>query len=502
MERLFFECAVKAALFVGATAIVLYAMRVKAAAARHSVWAGVVALMLLLPIWMAWGPRVSLRLLPPLAQSIANKAAAPADILSTGVLPSPLISPGQAVLLGVYLLGLCLLLFRLAIGTVRARRLVRDAVLHDNIRTNSLCAAPVTVGFLHPTVIFPEHWPQWSPAQLDAILTHEYAHVRRRDSLVQWLALLNRALFWFHPVAWWLERHLSALAEEACDDVVLARGHGPREYSDYLIDMARSVKRAGGRLNVAGMAMPGSSLPRRIRQILEGGSVPHTSRTRMACVGVACAITCTALAAGTLDNAWPDSSAEHAMVQREPAPAPHAATKFVLGDLKIEGDVHDRDGVKDRILKAWKGREYDNAKDLANAVMEVGIRGDFQGRGYFKVVAQDPALQTLGLLYGKQRILIVATITEGDQFRLGGLTIQNVPLDHALSIPAATLREHFHLRNGDLFNVSEVRAGLERVKRSYDAKGYRDAKAEPDITIDDDHHLINVRLRVAEGLHK
>ena len=49
MERLFLECAVRAALLVGATAIVLYAMRVKAAAARHSVWAGVVALMLLLP---------------------------------------------------------------------------------------------------------------------------------------------------------------------------------------------------------------------------------------------------------------------------------------------------------------------------------------------------------------------------------------------------------------------------------------------------------------------
>jgi beta-lactamase regulating signal transducer with metallopeptidase domain len=501
MEHLFFECAVRAALFVGATAIVLHAMRVKAAAARHSVWAGVVALMLLLPIWTAWGPRVSLRLLPPLAQSIANKAAAPADILSTGVLPSLLVSPGQAVLLGVYLLGLCLLLFRLAIGTVRARWLVHDAVLHDNIRTNSLCAAPVTVGFLHPTVIFPEHWRQWSAAQLDAILTHEYAHVRRRDSLVQCLALLNRALFWFHPLAWWLERHLSALAEEACDDVVLARGHGPREYSVYLIDMARSVKRAGGRLNVAGMAMPGSSLPRRIRQMLEGGSVPHISRTRMACVGVACAITCTALAAGILDHARPDSFAEYAMVQREPASAPGAVTKIVLGDLKIEGDVHDRDGVKDRILKAWKDREYGNAKDLANAVMEVGIRGDFQDRGYFKVVAQDPALQPLGLLDGKQRILIIATITEGDQFRLGVLAIQNVLLDHALSVPTATLREQFHLRNGDLFKVSELRAGLERVKRSYDAKGYGDAKEEPDITIDDAHHLINVTLRITEGLH-
>jgi len=138
---------------------------------------------------------------------------------------------------------------------------------------------------------------------------------------------------------------------------------------------------------------------------------------------------------------------------------------------------------------------------LANAVVEVGIRGDFQDRGYFKVVAQDPALQPLGLLDGKQRFLIIASITEGDQFRLGVLTIQNVPLDHALSIPTETLREQFHLRNGDLFKVSELRAGLERVKRSYDAKGYGDAKEEPEITIDDAHHLINVTLRITEGLH-
>ena len=72
------------------------------------------------------------------------------------------------------------------------------------------------------------------------------------------LLCLNRAVFWFHPAAWWLERHLSALAEEACDNVVLARGYNPRDYSEYLIDMARSVMRSGARLNVVGMAMPGS----------------------------------------------------------------------------------------------------------------------------------------------------------------------------------------------------------------------------------------------------
>src|SRR6202035_5791555 len=132
---------------------------------------------------------------------------------------------------------------------------------------------------------------------------------------------------WFHPVAWWLERHLSALAEEACDNVVLARGHHPREYAEYLVDMARSVTRSGARLNIAGMAMPGGSLPRRIRQILECGSVPRISRRRLASVGVACAITCTAFAAGTLDHARQNSTAQSAS-------AAHPATKFVLGDLK------------------------------------------------------------------------------------------------------------------------------------------------------------------------
>jgi beta-lactamase regulating signal transducer with metallopeptidase domain len=495
MERLFLECAVRAALLVGATAIVLYAMRVKAASARHSVWTGVVALMLLLPVWTSWGPKVSLRLLPSVAPMTAREAIAPAGTLSSSLLPSPLLSNWEAILLGVYLLGLCLLLLRLVVGTTRARKLVRDAVLHDGMRASSLCAAPVTVGFFHPTVIFPEHWDRWPQAQLDAVLTHEREHARRRDSLVQWLALLNRALFWFHPVAWWLERHLSALAEEACDSAVLARGHDPREYSEYLIDMASSVMRSGARLNIAGMAMPGSSLPQRIRKILEGGPVPHISRKRMVYVCVVCAIACTAFASGTLDHARQDSSAQPA------ASAAHPATKFVLGDLKLEGDVHDRGGVRDRILKAWKDREYDDAKELAAGVAETGIRADFQERGYFKVVVHEPVSQPLGLSDGNERILVIASVTEGDQFRLGTINIRNSVADRPLSISAATLRHQFHLRDGDLLNVSEIRAGLARLTQLYAAGGYSDASAAPDIRVDDASHRVDVMLQITEGPH-
>ena len=62
---------------------------------------------------------------------------------------------------------------------------------------------------------------------------------------------------------------MAALAEEACDAVVLAHGHNPR-LSECLIDMARSVSSSGARIQVWGVAMPGGFLEERIRRILEG----------------------------------------------------------------------------------------------------------------------------------------------------------------------------------------------------------------------------------------
>jgi len=171
-----------------------------------------------------------------------------------------------------------------------------------------------------------------------------------------------------------------------------------------------------------------------------------------------------------------------------------------LGDLKIGGDVHDRDGVRDRILKAWKDREYDETKELADEVTQMGIRRDFQERGYFKVVVHDPVSQPLGLTDGKQRILVMTSIAEGDQFRLGTLTVQRVAHD-VLSIPAATLRDQFHVRNGDLFNVPEIQAGLDRLTRLYGTHGYADVKAELDTEVDDASHRIDLILRITEGPH-
>jgi outer membrane protein assembly factor BamA len=91
-------------------------------------------------------------------------------------------------------------------------------------------------------------------------------------------------------------------------------------------------------------------------------------------------------------------------------------------------------------------------------------------------------------------------VTEGDQYRLRSLTIQNVPPDRALSIPVATLRDQFQLRNGDLFNVTEIKAGLERLTRSYGARGYAEVKAQPEVNVDNAAHRVDLILHVTEGV--
>ena len=85
---------------------------------------------------------------------------------------------------------------------------------------------------------------------------------------------------------------------------------------------------------------------------------------------------------------------------------------------------------------------------MVDAVMEVGIRLDFQDRGYFKVFAHDLVVRFLDLSDAKQRVLIAASLTEVPQFPLGTLIFQNAATGHALTIPAATLRDQFHIPAG------------------------------------------------------
>ncbi|MBZ5632248.1 MAG: TIGR03435 family protein [Acidobacteriia bacterium] len=347
MQTLLFESAVRATLIATAVALVLWIMRIKTASVLHAVWASVVVLMLLLPAWVAWGPKAPLPVLPPDRTPVValSLPPLPAGLADATPRTSPARQDGgyalpDAVTM-IYFLGFGVLLFRLVIGTVRASRL-------------KFCVAPITVGILHSRIVLPESAKNWPQAQLDAVLAHEGEHVRRRDPLFQWLALLNRAIFWFHPLAWWLERRLSGLAEEACDAAVIARGYDPREYSGYLLDLAKSVQRAGTRVSALGMAMPGIGLKHRIQQMLNHAPSPRISRKRMAIAASACAMLSAIFAAGTLVRAQSAARPVFEVASIRPSDAGPGSVR----QIKPDGLTYMNRSLAEYILLAYGVESY------------------------------------------------------------------------------------------------------------------------------------------------
>jgi len=303
MTSLVLESALRATLIIASVAVVLKALRVESPAMRHSLWTGVLILMLLLPALVAWGPNAPLPVLPTETAGRATSAFS-AGTTNQIVAAAPFaLWAWQTIAPAAYLVGLITLLFRLALSMSEVRSLRREARPIGGRLTHERCASPIVVGYVRPMVILPRGWSAWTQEQLDAVILHEGEHIRRRDPLVQWVALLNRAVFWFHPLAWWLERHVSALAEDACDDAVLARGHDVQEYCEHLITLARAASQAGARIQATAVAMAGAQLPRRIHRLLQRINAPQISRMRLACAAAAFVVIGVVCGSGTLTHA-------------------------------------------------------------------------------------------------------------------------------------------------------------------------------------------------------
>ncbi len=267
-------------LFVLALAAVAI-LRVRTAAARHAIWTVVMAGMLLLTALAPLAPPVALRVLGSASLESIDLTAPAAPLVdsrsSTHSKPS---APTwqwptwDQVAVAVYLLVALILLARLAFGYLFTRRLVkgssRTELGPDEICESTWISVPFTVGWLRPKILLPAGWRQWEPGKLAAVLAHERTHVRRADWGIALLAGVNRCLFWFHPLAWWLEGRLAALAEQACDDSALLEVGSREPYAQALLDMAAAVKSGQGRMVWEAMAMAkASEVTMRIERILD-----------------------------------------------------------------------------------------------------------------------------------------------------------------------------------------------------------------------------------------
>src|SRR5256884_8691584 len=102
-------------------------------------------------------------------------------------------------------------------------------------------------------------------SQLKAIITHELCHVRRRDNLAATLHMLVEAVFWFHPLVWWIGARLVDEREHACDEEVLKLGSDPQAYAEGILKVCEFYVESP-LLCAAGAT--GSNLKKRIEAIM------------------------------------------------------------------------------------------------------------------------------------------------------------------------------------------------------------------------------------------
>lgn len=296
-----------------AAALVAWLLRRRGAEARHAVWTAVLAAMLLLPVLPVvlpplrvlparWAPGLEAQDLPVVTNHIVLNVDGTGRVSQQGW-PAPWRPSWSWLFWFIYGAVAALSGGRVAAAVWRGRGLVRrshelrDERLSELVR--ALCVeqglgyppprvaesgeavVPFTAGWQDPVIVLTRDWRAWPEDKLRAVLAHEMAHVRRSDWLVAVVAAANRSLFWFHPLAWWLERHLASLAEEASDAAGIAGTGDARRYAEVVLDFASAM--AGRREPVSWLATAmarSSKVGGRIERILEGKVMGWQSTSR------------------------------------------------------------------------------------------------------------------------------------------------------------------------------------------------------------------------------
>jgi polysaccharide export outer membrane protein len=299
---------------IGIAAIAgLFSWRIRNVALRHAIWVAVLGLMLLMPVFdhllpAAWVPNrlqyiavdsavTSPLLVLPSASFPASQHPLPSTLASSplavrlntsGANASPIGRSHQvwwkaaaATYASVSFAMLLLLvmayrriwnlrrtgspissyLWDELIFSGRIKRRIPILLESEKIRV------PITIGFLKPVVLLPAGWQSWDELKLMAVLSHEFAHVRRGDWAIAALAAIAKCAYWMNPLSWFLERKLSVLAEQASDDAVILSTRNTTRYAEILLEFAAAAGNSG-RYIQGGVSMAQHNMRARIERVL------------------------------------------------------------------------------------------------------------------------------------------------------------------------------------------------------------------------------------------
>ncbi len=196
-----------------------------------------------------------------------------------------ILRPWLAWTVGFWVLGVVLCSIRPLMGWLTLRRLKRVGVVPASkevlasltrvstrlgldrsmrVLESSIARVPLVVGYLRPVILLPVSLLTNIPAtQLDAILAHELAHIRRHDFLVNLLQILIETLFFYHPAVWWLSHRIRVEREHCCDDLVVRVMENRTEYGRALI----AIDELRGRGSVLALGASDGSLLARVCRI-------------------------------------------------------------------------------------------------------------------------------------------------------------------------------------------------------------------------------------------
>ncbi len=324
-------------------------------------------------------------------------------------------------LLAIYASGFAVLVLRLFIGILGARRLVGRGlpIPHDRlgisasdgesfsrvvVLDSSGVRFPLTVGWWCPKILLPADWETWGTAKCRDVLAHELAHIERRDYLVTLLAECNRCLYWFHPLAWCLRNWLVRLAERACDDSVIASTGERSQYARHLLELASKLAGHRDRL-VRATAIPmarSANVEARITAILDLKRPLARRIGRFGIAVLAAIVAPTILLAAALRPAVEQAPAEPDTTETQQA----ADESRVAGDTETAEDKGKDDSTKKKVdrpkvlevyppdgatdvdpdteIRVRFDRTMDPLRVLVN--WSYGSEGGFRPRGRFRYV--------------------------------------------------------------------------------------------------------------------
>ena len=182
-----------------------------------------------------------------------------------------------------------------------------------------LAEVPVIIGYVRPVILMPVGLLTGLPAaQVESILLHELAHIRRHDYLVNLVQIVVEGLVFYHPAVWWISGAIRAERENCCDDVVVATQGDAFAYAAALA----ALEENRGAVRQAVLAATGGSLVKRVRRLLVQPEGPRAALTPVLSAVVLTVTVAAVLAAWQSAPPRPPAPPAPPVPAAPPSPAP------------------------------------------------------------------------------------------------------------------------------------------------------------------------------------